>query len=141
MWAEVFFLFLISYALPIGGWGFFALCFCFKLIMRFDYSEYLQSEHWKQVRSQKLRSVGYACEIKKEKYMNQKYTDTELLNFVALYVQEINTLECPKGENVEMVYYPTDDDMRVIRRKGGTELEAFRKCVAEGLSHINRISK
>lgn len=62
----------------------------------------------------------------------KKPTDTEMLNFVGLYVTDINGIESKIGEEIEVIAQ-NDDEMIIVRRTKGTALVAFRECVIEAM--------
>lgn len=60
-----------------------------------------------------------------------------MLDWIALYVTEINTLASKRGEKVELIAADTDD-MVIIRRTGKTMPVAFRKCVTAAMKQLPR---
>ncbi len=61
-------------------------------------------------------------------------SDTQMLNWVAKYVTEINTLDA-KGKFVEVVC-ADQDKLVVIKRRGKNTVAAFRKCIEEAMKQL-----
>jgi hypothetical protein len=62
--------------------------------------------------------------------------DTQMLNWVAEYVTEINSLETSKrGEKVEIISSDGHDTI-LTTRSGKTTAEAFRKCVRAAMREL-----
>jgi hypothetical protein len=58
-----------------------------------------------------------------------------MLDWVAQYVTEINTLDVKTGEKVELIS-ADEDDMIITTRRGKTVIEAFRKCVKDAMREM-----
>jgi len=64
-----------------------------------------------------------------------RHPDSLMLDWVALYVTEINTIVSKNGEKIEMLA-SDEDDCIAITRRAKTAGEAFRKCVREGMTQM-----
>lgn len=58
-----------------------------------------------------------------------------MLDWLAVYATEINSLHSQDGENIELVA-SDDDNMIVVTRKGKTLEESLRKCVAAAMKQL-----
>lgn len=66
----------------------------------------------------------------------KKLTDTDLLNWVAIYVTELAELHCkkPRHTTVEMIARDGDAFCLVVKRTARTPELALRKCVRYGMT-------
>lgn len=67
--------------------------------------------------------------------MKARITDSTMLDFVAEFVTQINSLPCDRGERVE-VLASDEDDCICITRRGKTTIEAFRKCLKAAMQEM-----
>jgi len=73
---------------------------------------------------------------------NAKPTDSQMLDWIALYATEINTIVKKSGakyETVEIVA-SDEDDLIVVTRKSKGVIEAFRKCLKAAMKQLPRKS-
>ena len=62
--------------------------------------------------------------------------DSDMLAWIALYVTEINSLVCKRGQKIEMVACDSAGFKILIRRTGRTHLKAFTACVQAGMKRM-----
>jgi predicted RNA-binding protein YlqC (UPF0109 family) len=65
-----------------------------------------------------------------------RHPDSVMLDWVALYVTGINSLDENKGSETIELLASNEDNCIVITRRGKTAIEAFRKCVKDGMTEM-----
>lgn len=63
--------------------------------------------------------------------------DAEMLRWIALYVTSISSLECRRGERLEMQATDVESGKDVlVSRTGRNHLDALARCVRAGMKQI-----
>lgn len=67
----------------------------------------------------------------------KSFTPDQMLDWTAVYVTEINSLQSEKGEHIELIAASGEDESIVVRRKAKTAKEGFRKCLRYAMKNFH----
>ena len=77
--------------------------------------------------------------MKKNKFKTEsdaRNSDAYMIGFIARYVSDV---EHSSEREVHVTYYPTEENVQIITRKGKNRIEAFRKCINAAMLHTDKL--